>query len=186
MSKRNPLKNIIIEAWQGCIDSDYMRQRINSERSLQASFWSQLNNILPPTRRIFIEPPMSIKTQNGVKRLIPDIVICNTKEVISVIELKYLPRGQPKFNKDIESLALISKKRKQISISNSRFRGTEKDNKKYPLSKNILFVWASIHAQPKHEINNLYSTGYKSLDDTFLQLHAETRHNAKPEVYTIE
>ena len=164
MSKRNPLKYIIVEAWQDCIDSDYLKQRINSERSLQASFWAQLNNKLPPTRRIFIEPPMMIKTQNGIKRVIPDIVICNTKEVISIIELKYLPRGQPKFRKDIESLALISKKRKQISISNSRFRGTETDSKAYKLSNNILFVWAGIHAQLKQEITSLYSSGQKSLD----------------------
>ncbi len=186
MTKRNPLKNIIVEAWQGCIESDYLKQRINSERSLQASFWAQLNYMLPSTRRIFIEPPMKIKTQNGEKRLFPDIVICNTKEVISVIELKYLPRAQPKFKKDVESLALISKKRKQISISNTRFRGTEADNREYTLSNNILFVWASIHAQPKEEITSLFSSDHKSLDNTFIQLHAETRHNNKPEIYTIE
>ena len=186
MKKRNPLKNIIIDAWQGCIESDYLKQRINSERSLQASFWSQLNCKLPPTRRLFIEPPMKVKTKNGIKRIIPDIVICNTKEVIAVIELKYLPRGQPKFKKDIESLALISQKRKQISVSNSRFRGTEKDNKEYPLSKYMLFVWASIHAKPKQEITETFSNGHKSLNDSFFQLHAETKHNDEPEIYTIE
>lgn len=186
MKKRHPLKNLIIDAWQGSIDSDYLMQRINSERSLQASFWAQLNNKLPRTRRIFIEPPMRIKTQNGIKKVIPDIVICNKNEVISIIELKYSPKGQPKFEKDIETLALIAKKRKQLSISNSRFRGTEMDNKEYKLSNNILFVWACIHAQPKQEINDLYSTGYSSLNDTFVQLHAETRHNDEPVVYTIE
>jgi len=127
MKKRHPLKNLIIDAWQGSIDNDYMMQRINSERSLQASFWAQLNNKLPSTRRIFIEPPMRIKTQNGIKKVIPDIVICSKKEVICIIELKYLPKGHPKYEKDIETLALISKKRKQLSISNSRFRGTEVD-----------------------------------------------------------
>lgn len=186
MGRRNPLKNIIIEAWRDCIDNDYLRQRINSERSLQASFWAQLNQRLPVTRRIFIEPPVIIKTRNGVKKLIPDIVVCNTSEVISVIELKYLPRGQPRFAKDIESLALIAQKRKQISISNSRFRGAEADSRRYSLSNNILFVWAGIHAQPKQEIAGLYSTGYKTLANSFVQLHAETRHNDKPKIYTIE
>lgn len=186
MSNRNPLKNVIIDAWQGSIKIDYLKQRINSERSLQASFWSQLNRKLPPTRRIFIEPPMKVKTQSGIKRIIPDIVICNTKEVIAVIELKYLPRGQPKFKKDVESLALISQKRKQISISNSRFRGTEKDSKEYSLSKNMLFIWASIHAKPKQEITTLFSKGHESLSNAFIQLHAETKHDGKPEVYTIE
>tara|TARA_R110002095_G_scaffold212770_1_gene202518 strand:- start:135 stop:695 length:561 start_codon:yes stop_codon:yes gene_type:complete len=186
MSKRYPLRNIIIEAWQDCIDNDYMKQRINSERSLQASFWSQLNGKLPPTKRIFIEPPMTIKAKNDIKKIIPDIVICNTKEVISVIELKYLPRGQPKFDKDFESLALISKKRKLISIKNSRFRGIEEDSKEYTLSKDILFVWASIHAQPRHETETPNSCRYKSLENNFFQLHAETKQGAKPVIYIVE
>jgi hypothetical protein len=186
MNRRNPLKNIIIDAWEGCIESDYLRQRINSERSLQASFWAQLNQRLPATRRIFIEPPMKVKTVNGDKKLIPDIVICNTKEVITVIELKYLPRGQPKYVKDVESLALIAQKRKQIKITNSRFRGAEADSRNYSLSNNMLFVWASIHAQLKQEITSLYSSGYKSLANSFMQLHAETRRDDKPEIYTFE
>ena len=186
MKKRHPLKNLIINAWQDSIDNDYMKQRINSERSLQASFWSQLNDKLPKTRRIFIEPPMRIKTINGIKKVIPDIVICSKKEVICIIELKYSPKGRPKFEKDVETLALISKKRKQLSISNSRFRGTEVDSHEYKLSHNILFVWACIHAQPKEEINSLFSTGHRSLNDTFVQLHAETRYDDEPVVYTIE
>jgi hypothetical protein len=159
MSRRNPLKNTIIEAWQGCIDSDYLKQRINSERSLQASFWAQLNQKLPATRRIFIEPPIKINTRNGMAKLFPDIVICNTRYVISVIELKYLPRGQLKFIKDIQNLALIAKHRKQISISNSRFRGAAADIREYSLSNNILFVWASIHGQPKQEIATFFLLG---------------------------
>ncbi len=186
MCRRNPLKNIIIDAWHACIEYDYVRQRINSERSLQASFWAQLNQKLPATRRIFIEPSIKVTTASGAKQLIPDIVICNTKEVISVIELKYLPRAQPKYAKDINSLATIAQKRKHITISNSRFRGTKVDNKQYPLSSNMLFIWAGIHATLNQEITDLYSKGYKSLTDSFIQLHAATTDNQQPEIYWYE
>lgn len=183
MKQRDLLKSQIIDAWAQSISVDYNNQRINSERSLQASFWSHLNIILKKNRRLFIEPTMSINTQYGIKRLIPDIVVCNTKEVISVIELKYIPRGQPKYKKDIETLSLISEFRNQISIVNDRFKGSEKDSKKYPLSKNVLFVWAGIHAKEKIQMNELYSENHESLNGCFFELHAETKTNSEPYVF---
>lgn len=180
MKQRSLIKSQIAHAWEECITKDYCNQRINSERSLQASLWSHINDLLPKTRRLFIEPCMTIKTRNGLKRLYPDIVICSTKAVISVIELKYLPRVQPKFRKDLESLSLIAKNRNQISIANERFRGKDKDSVKYPLSKDILFVWAGVHAEEEEE--TLYSVGYESLDGCYLQLHAATKSNLKPEI----
>jgi hypothetical protein len=94
MKHRSFIRSRIISAWRQCIEDDYCNQRINSERSLQASFWSHINASLPKTRRLFIEPSLTIRGRSGVKRIIPDIVICNTREVISVVELKYLPRAQ--------------------------------------------------------------------------------------------
>lgn len=183
MKRRNLIKSQIIKAWQKSINIDYSSQRINSERSLQASFWSHLNHLLSNNRRLFIEPAMSIQTKQGKKKIFPDIVVCNTKQVISVIELKYLPRTQPKYKRDIMKLASIAENRKKISIANVRFRGTEKDSRKYTLSKNILFVWAGIHSKEKPIKNTLYSNGYKSLENCYLQLHAETEFNSNPKVF---
>ena len=183
MKQRNLLKNQIIHAWNDCITEDYYSQRINSERSLQASFWSHLNKLLSKNRRLFIEPGMSITVNNQLKRMVPDIVVCNTKEVISVIELKYIPRGQPKYKKDIENLSLISENRGQIAISNVRFRGEKKDSHIYTLSKNILFVWAGVHNTEKNNDKPLYSEGYESLCSCYLQLHAETNKNSEPLIY---
>ena len=182
---RRHLQKLIFESWNKCIEKDYINQRINSERSLQASFLSCLKENLPENKRIFIESPLKIKTRNGIKKIIPDIIICNTKEVISVIELKYRPRAQPKYKKDIKSLAFISKKRHKLSISNKRFRGDKKERTEYPLSNNILFVWACVHAKEKSKTNKLFSTGYKSLADCYIQLHAETEYNNKPNVYML-
>lgn len=183
MAQRNLIKSQIIEAWEKSINSDYSSQRINSERSLQAAFWSHLNPLLSKNRRLFIEPRMTIQTPNGRKKIYPDIVVCNTKQVISVIELKYLPRTNPSYENDIKKLALIAKKSKQISIANVRFRGTEKDSRQYTLSSSILFVWAGIHKQQKQANKILYSKGYKSLEKCYLQLHAETELNSNPKVY---
>jgi hypothetical protein len=124
---------------------------------------------------------MTIQTQNGKKKIYPDIVVCNTKQVISVIELKYLPRTNPSYKKDIKKLALIAKNRKQITIANVRFRGTEKDSRQYTLSNSILFVWAGIHKKQTNYF--LYSKGHKSLEKCYLQLHAATELITNPKIY---
>ena len=184
MKQRSLIKSQIIQAWNECINEDYCSQRINSERSLQASFWSHLNELLSRNRRLFIEPGIVIDMKkDGLKRLIPDIVVCNRKDVIAVIELKYLPRVQPKYKKDINSLSLIAKNRRKISIANDRFKGSEKDANKYALSKNVLFVWAGVHAKQRVETNALFSAGHKALDGCYLQLHAVTESNSEPTVF---
>lgn len=183
MKQRSLIKSQIIQAWNECINEDYCNQRINSERSLQASLWSHLSKLLSRNRRLFIEPGITIKTKDELKKLVPDIVVCNTKEVIAVIELKYLPRVQPRYKKDINSLSLIAKNRRKISIANDRFKGAEKDANKYALSKSVLFVWAGVHAKEKVEMNALFSAGHKALDGCYLQLHAVTESHKEPMVF---
>lgn len=126
---------------------------------------------------------MRISTNGEVKKIIPDIVVCNTREVISVIELKYSPRVRPTYRKDLQNLALIADNKNEISIANERFRGPEKDSSQYWLSKNILFVWAGVHAEEKSGVDCLYSAPYRSLDDCYIELHAVTNSNSKPNIY---
>lgn len=89
MANRALPKKQVREAWRQSITIDYALQRINSERSLQASLWSNLNaQLAPRSRRMFIEPCMS--ASGSTKQLqYPDLVICNSREVIGIIELKY-------------------------------------------------------------------------------------------------
>lgn len=182
---RKPLQKLIVKSWEDCIRRDYTEQRINSERSLQASFWSCLNeNIQTKTnRQLFIEMPITIKLRGYTKKVIPDIIICSPQKVIAVIELKYLPRGQPKHEKDIDTLSIISKHKDKIIVTNNRFRGNNKKSTKFSLSDNMLFVWASIHAKEKNNISSSYSLGNK-IKGCYLELHAETVENGEPDVYT--
>ena len=183
MAHRSPLKNIIIESWYQCIENHYSMQRINSERSLQASLWTHLDKNLPETRRMFIEPSVHMETVNGPKRVYPDLAICNTREVIAIIELKYQPRTQPTYKKDIASLNMLSRYRKKLKLSNTRFRGTESDAREYPFSSNMLFVWAGIHGNLKQEQQYQYCRGMRYLRKGYVELHAETSHDESPCVY---
>lgn len=62
---------------------------------------------------------------------------------------------------------------------NDRFRGTEKNANTYMSSKDILFVWAGIHAKKKTD-GELYSVAHEQLDWCYLQLHAITENDSKP------
>jgi len=70
MKQRKYIQELIVDAWSDTVAHDYCRQRINSERSLQASFWSQINMRLPKNRRLFIEPPMKVEKSNEFNRLL--------------------------------------------------------------------------------------------------------------------
>jgi len=183
MAHRSTLKNIIIDSWCQCIESHYSMQRINSERSLQASLWTHLDANLPKTRRMFIEPGVHIEKHDGSKRVYPDLAICNTKEVIAIIELKYQPRAQPTYRKDIASLNMLSRYRKKLRLSNTRFRGTESDAREYSFSSNMLFVWAGIHGKLKQPQEYQYRRGMRYLGKGYVELHAETSHDAPPCIY---
>ncbi len=179
MSTRALLRRNIIEAWQRTIDIDYARQRINSERSLQASMWANLSSILPDTRRLFIEPCMSVAGHARQLRY-PDIVVCNTREVIGIIELKYQPRARPDWTKDLATFQWTFDHRAVVTVSNHRFRGIETDSHVYPLSRRILYVWAGVH----REFDALPSPQVPAeRREAFLALHAATTAGRPARIY---
>jgi hypothetical protein len=186
MKGRRLIKSQIVDAWVDCVENDYASQRINSERSLQAAFWAHLNERLPANRRLFIEPGISLCTRHGSKKIIPDIVVCNSREVIAVIELKYRPQGPPSYLKDIRTLDLIARNRGAITIANSRYSGPKSDAREYTCSSRILFVWAGVHHALSDDNTALYSDDYPALSGSFLQLHAATSRNDSPDIYYYE
>ena len=158
MHNRVNLRSQTTRAWLETVNCDYKRQRVNSEASLQAAYWSHLNAILlaelPDTRRLFVEPSMRIRIKNSdgttkPERRYPDIVVCDTKEVIGIIELKYRPKVEPNFNKDLLTFAWVAEHRNEIYVSNTRYRGDPVDPVEYKISKNLLYVWAGIHSKAK-------------------------------------
>ena len=170
---RSRLRKQIRESWHRAISEDYSAQRINSERSLQASVWSRLNaTLLSGTRRMFIEPSLVCNAE--IRR--PDIVICNTKAVIGIIELKYIPRGSPKWAKDIDTFRWVLDNRNDIFVSNTRYRGIAADARRYPLGEDVLFVWAGVHSRTGLTLKEYLPPG---LSKSFLELHAETYHDGE-------
>jgi len=187
MKQRSVLTAQLRKAWRACIEIDYHARRINSERSLQAAYWSQLNDLLSKSRRIFIEPAITISTGGEKKVYYPDLVVTNTRDVIGVVELKYLPRVKPKFEKDMNTLAAIARNRKRVMLKNDRYRGSKTTGEAYMLSDKIIFAWGGIHGYDKANYQDKntppLSKGYRILKDCFLEMHAETVMDEEPSIY---
>ena len=186
MKGRKLIKQILFDSWVECVQTDYVRQRINSERSIQASYWAQLNRRLTHNRRLFIEPRVALHRNGKPKKLIPDLVICNSRNVIAVVELKYLPRAKPRIDKDFESLAFLSKHRDQLSISNRRYRGPVVDDRDYAFGSRIVFAWAGIHRPIDPEEERALGSEIPELNGCLFRLHAVTQALDDPAIYSYE
>lgn len=173
MNVRSALRRHVQWAWRASIEADYCRQRINSERSLQASLWSNLNRILPANRRMFIEPLLSAR---GARRF-PDIVVCNSRFVIAVIELKYQPRARPTWHKDLKTFEWVAQHKANITVSNHRFRGSKADSRTYSMARQVLYVWAGMHRDSSAYLTHVLKPAYRK---AFMELHAITSASGQP------
>lgn len=138
--------------------------------------------MLPPNRRLFIEPGIALSLEGETRRIYPDIVVCNSKSIIGVIEIKYLPRGKARYEKDLKSLSSLARFGGEVSISNERFRGREEDSKEYQLARNPVFVWGSIHKQGSAVEFDETICNDSALNRRFLKLFAETVADESPVV----
>lgn len=183
MAIRKPLRNHLTAAWDAVVSADYVRQRINSERSLQASFWSQINIRLPSHFRMFIEPQFTL---DDGSRVIPDIVVCNSRSVICVVEIKFRPRGNAAYHKDVRSLNNLAIHGDSLSLSNQRFFGPSVDGRTYGFANHALFVWAGFHRCPNEgtyaKLPSIASD-FPALRGHFMQLHAETDSEGPPATF---
>ena len=179
---RSYLRQHLIRAWCSCIRNDYNQQKINSERTLQAAFWCRLARGLKPQMRLFIEPVLRLDTDRSV---IPDIVVCNTRSLICIIELKYLPRVLPRTRKDIDNLceiATLCQQGHQIEFEHRRYRGKHAAPARYRLVSSTLHVWAGIHADDDCEHVGNFSEECTALEGRYLQLQAITREAGPPDI----
>jgi len=94
------LRDIVIQAWSQCIE-EYKLGRVNSERTLQALLFCELRSNLPG-HAVLCEPRLLAGHFGPVY---PDIVVTSAAEIVSVIELKFVPHSDPVFEGDLGKLA---------------------------------------------------------------------------------
>lgn len=178
MADRKLLKKNISDAWMRTVSESYPQQLINSERGLQVHFCHKLlEEFRELERRLFIEP--SFKAADGTTRM-PDIVICNSRRIIGVIELKYMPRATADYKKDLQTLQWFCTSPPPITLANERYCGIDEGRiKTYELADDAVLCWAGIYGGPRVDIE----AQAVQLGSRFLCLHAITRPTQAPELF---
>ena len=149
MIRRMRIRKMAQAAFAG-VSSLYKLQLINSERSLQAAMWHELRQQFEkegrPTFKIYVEPRIQLPKMGRLvaRTVIPDLVVCNDRSVIAVIELKFSPKGAPGSSKDFETFERMSLQHDMVEVRHTRWFGEKPVRKPYPLADSVLFVWAAV------------------------------------------
>ncbi|WP_108371315.1 hypothetical protein [Limnohabitans sp. T6-5] len=182
MNKRNLLRCNLEATWTNTIQLYYNSQLINSEHSLQVYFCMELLKQFQSKnlqRRIFIEP--NIQTSCGIR--FPDVVICNSQEIICIVELKYAPRGRPSIGKDLETLSFSTSE--PFEIKNERYHGpSREDLKKYTVADDAIICWAGIYTGERINLTSIPKE--QKFEDRFLQMDGLTNQDDDPEIWINE
>jgi hypothetical protein len=179
MPRRSRIGKQLIEAWKQTVNDDYCSGHINSERSLQALLLANLRTVFEvdeTKRQVFVEPTLTLPDGSLIR---PDMMICNAREVISVLELKYAPRGIAATTKDMRSISSIAGA-SELVVTLDRYRGPDLPRMSFQVSQTMLFAWAGIHcgdAEPAREWNDPAFAGHY-----FLEMHAVTADGQVPEL----
>lgn len=184
MQTRHVLRAQLARAWETTIREKYVGQLINSEHGLQTYFCAALLQEFQASktaRRLFIEP--RLRFSDGSAGRHPDVVICNTKSIVGLVEIKYVPRGKPTYEKDLETLRLAVANAETLTISNDRFRGVTSDNRPYPLARDAVLCWAGVYAGTAVDLRAKISD--QSLASRFLQLNALTTADEDPKIVRL-
>jgi len=173
--QRYKLKRHILSAWHTVIRDAYNIGLINSERALQHYFCIELKTELTKadwTRQIFFEPSFS-DLMSG-KRHCPDVVICDSKKIVAVIELKFCPRGRPETSKDMETLQWFASNCGTIELKNKRHNGPVVPSPVYSMAEDAVLSWAGIYSGPAVRLDS------PAEHSNFLAMHALTSRDEAP------
>ena len=181
MTNRGLLRRHLRNAWVSTMHEVYAQQLINSERSLQVHFAARLMEEFKHDRvkrYLFVEPKLVL---DQGQRIHPDLLICNSREVIGAIELKYQPNLPPRYVKDFATLDALDKGCTSVRLENKRYRGPGRGELGFQLSANLLFVWAGVYRSPQQAIPANGATSIAA--SKLLILHGVTRIDDEPELY---
>jgi hypothetical protein len=182
MQSGSPLRSQIQTAWRQTINNEYDERLINSERGLQVYFCKRLMDQFQEAgmdRRLFIEPRINFSANDSSRY--PDIVICNTRSIIGVVEIKYQPRARPDYEKDLETLNLLLQHGSAITLSNDRYRGEIEVHRSFSLATDAVLCWAGVYASPEQSIQHQKGL---AINHHVMALHALTRVGSMAQVVT--
>ncbi len=94
---------MINKIWCGSIARDYKAGQITTERCLQAALYCAIRSELKEIE-VYVEPGL-MYYDKGSPRYRPDIVLCNSEQILLIGEIKFMPHWYPEFKPDIKKFA---------------------------------------------------------------------------------
>lgn len=169
-------------AWSETIRGAYQQRLINSERGLQVHFCAALLEAFAAcgkSRSIFVEPHLRLVEKS--QSIFPDLLICSSRTIIGVVELKYQPRTGPSTKKDIATLKSLAGRPHGLLLTNERFCGPATPAPVYSLSPTAVLCWAGVYL--RSEALDLRPLVSESLLLNLLQFHAVTSPERVPQLF---
>ena len=174
-----PLKDHFSQMWQQ-VKADYETGKICSERHLQAVIYHHLISSLEFKKEFAISIEPRITGNNAclgnleLSGIIPDMLITkkDEKEIVAIVEIKYVPHHFIPFQKDIKNLAKFWKLRKidDYCIYLDTVPGTGQWNtgNKYKVSEDLCLIYCAIGNRESYgftDTQTMWSKAYTSLEE---------------------
>lgn len=143
------IRKTILDTWQKEIYDCYESGNLCSEKQLQAELYHQLRLFSKQETRqlkVWVEPTLKLPRENGTGTIKPDLLLSSGNEVIAIVELKYVPYKEARFQDDIRKMYNLSKYQGLIRLETDPNTGNyyDKADKHLTVAKDILCVFAAI------------------------------------------
>jgi len=179
------IKATLIKIWEGDIEQEYNNGTLCSERALQSELYRRLRDELPKEYTVWVEPAIRIIIEEKKRTIKPDILISKENEIVTVIELKYVPHYYANFIGDLKKLDHIAKQKSDYKFKLRTYPMTGKyDDNYFQFSKGALLVFAVIannEAAALHPVRNFKKqVGEDIRLENFLVLRGTITPSKKP------
>jgi len=149
--------NLSLEKVWSEVGRDYIGGLINSESCFQAVLYKVLRDNLTDTTdtKVFVEPVIKYY-DSGSPQYKPDLVICQNKKIIAIIELKFAPNWNPKIKPDIDKLNILASQKSMADkyyVARKPNTG-EWEEKEYEIMASSVFIIAVIGNYSSKSVNH--------------------------------
>jgi hypothetical protein len=155
---------LLQEVWDE-VGRDYKDGLINSESCFQAVLYKVLREQITDASdtKVFVEPVIKYY-DSGSPQYKPDLVICQNKKILAIIELKFAPNWDPKIKADLDKLNLLAN---QDGIADKYYvsrkpRTGEWEDREYEITPSTVFIIAVIGKHTSKSVN--YNSIKPSID----------------------
>ena len=177
------LKNI----WMTWVESSYLEGRITTERGLQSNLYAHILRE-EPDWKVYVEPGF-YPPDGMTAQYKPDLVICDSRNILAIIEIKFVPHHYPQYISDLDKMIDISSNvnYREIFLDINQKTGKDAGNK-HVITRETNFVFMVIGQDDAAACDPKCITDYlsrKALENPFWLFYGKIKPDNAP-VFGVE